>query len=120
MTQALGRYSYLVHLLAWGVPVIAVQAVMLARWHRAHLGALFRTLAVPVAVATVWLTAADHVAISHGVWFFGQGLHLGVYLGAVPIEEALFFLITNSLVALGMALFSNPWGRRTPPPEPTP
>jgi lycopene cyclase domain-containing protein len=56
------------------------------------------------AAARVWLVAADHLAIDAGIWRFGAGLHLGVHIGAVPIEEALFFLVTNLLVALGLAL----------------
>ena len=49
--------------------------------------------------------AGDHLAIRAGVWEFGAGKHLGIYLGAVPLEEALFFLVTNLLVVLGLALF---------------
>lgn len=56
------------------------------------------------AAARVWLVAADHLAIDAGIWRFGAGLHLGVHIGAVPIEEVLFFLVTNLLVALGLAL----------------
>jgi lycopene cyclase domain-containing protein len=102
----LGRATYLVHLLMWGLPVIGIQIAFLARWYGRALGSLLRVLLVPAFWVTVWLTFADHVAIRAGIWHFGNGLHLGVYLGAVPVEEALFFAITNTLVALGMALFS--------------
>ncbi len=56
--------------------------------------------------------SADHLAISAGVWRFGEGKHLGVYLASVPLEEILFFLITNLLVAVGLALFVALFGRR--------
>ena len=49
---------------------------------------------------------ADHLAISAGIWSFGEGRHLGVYLGAVPVEEVLFFVLTSLLVSLGVALFT--------------
>jgi lycopene cyclase domain-containing protein len=65
---------------------------------------VLRAVALPVGVATAWLVLADHLAISAGIWRFDERALAGPRLGAVPIEEALFFLATNALVALGTVL----------------
>jgi lycopene cyclase domain-containing protein len=62
----------------------------------------------------VWLVLADEFAISGGVWAFGEKKHLGLFFGHVPVEEALFFLLTNLLVACGVPLFSQRTGAPAP------
>ena len=120
-----GRTAYLVHLLGFGLPVLLVQLVLLARVFGPRLGALLRAVLPPALVVTVWLVfgpvlsmtvwlvVGDEVAIKAGVWAFGPGKHLGLYLGHVPVEEALFFLLTNLLVAFGLPLFSRRTGAAT-------
>ena len=100
-----GRTAYLVHLLAWALPLVALQLGVLVWRYRARTPAILRAVVPPALGVTVWLVAADQLAIRAGVWEFGPGKHLGIYLGAVPVEEALFFLLTNLLVVLGLALF---------------
>lgn len=100
-----GPTAYLAHLLVWALPVIGVQLAVIAWRYREHTWAVLRAVLPPALVVTAWLVAGDHLAIRAGVWQFGEGKHLGVYLGAVPIEEALFFLLTNLLVVFGLALF---------------
>ena len=48
----------------------------------------------------------DHDAIAAGIWHFGAGKILGVRIGDVPVEEVLFFLTTNTLVAGGTILLA--------------
>jgi lycopene cyclase domain-containing protein len=105
-----GRTAYLFYLLGWGLPVLLGQVVGLAFFYRGRLSEVMRAVLPPALLCTVWLTAADHLAISAGVWRFSETKLLGLRLGAVPLEEALFFLITNLLVAFGLALFSRPRG----------
>ncbi|HEY1907575.1 MAG TPA: lycopene cyclase domain-containing protein [Myxococcaceae bacterium] len=100
-----GPTAYLVHLLAWGLPVLGVQLGVLAWRYRDRTPSVLRAVLPPALVMSAWLVATDHLAIRAGVWEFGEGKHLGIYLGAVPLEEALFFLMTNLLVVLGLALF---------------
>jgi len=99
-----GRWAYLVHLLAWALPVLLGQLVLLRWRYRDDTPRVLRAVLPPALAVTAWLVAADHLAIAAGIWRFGPGLHLGLRLGAVPIEEAIFFLITNLLVAVGLAL----------------
>lgn len=101
------RYAYLIHLCGWALPVLAMQLAVMAWAFRGRTWAVLRAVLPPALVSTVWLVAADHLAISAGIWRFGEGKHLGVRVLSVPVEEILFFLITNLLVAFGLTLFSN-------------
>jgi lycopene cyclase domain-containing protein len=99
-----GPWAYLVHLLGWTLPVLAGQLWLLHRRYGAETGRVLRAILPPALVVTVWLSVADHLAIREGIWRFGDGLHLGWRIGVVPVEEVLFFLVTNLLVVVGLAL----------------
>jgi len=101
------RTAYLFHLCVYSLPMLAGMLVLLFRRYRSKTWSVLRAIGLPIVLVAAWLTAADHLAISQGIWFFGADKHLGIYLGVVPIEEALFFLITNSLIGLALALFTN-------------
>jgi lycopene cyclase domain-containing protein len=100
------RWAYLIHLVAWALPFLLVQLFALVRYYKERSGAVLRAVLPPAFIVGSYLSVADHLAISAGVWNFGEGKHLGVYLGAVPLEEVLFFLMTSLLVSLGVALFT--------------
>jgi len=100
-----GPYAYLIHLLGWTLPVLLGQFALVVWRHRADTFRILRAILPPVIVIAVYLTTADHFAISAGIWRFPEGKHLGIYLGSVPLEELVFFLVTNLLVALGVVLF---------------
>ena len=102
------RTDYLSYLLAWSLPVVLMQTLGIIGFYRAESVRVLRAIAPPVLAVTAWLVAIDHLAISDGVWIFGEGRTLGLNIGAVPVEEILFFLFTNLLVAQGLALL----GRR--------
>ncbi len=106
MTGALleGPGAYLFHLFFWSLPVFALQGIFLARWYRGELRQLLSAVLPPVTLVTAWLVFVDHVAFSGGLWWLADGRHLGIKLGSVPIEEILFFFVTNLLVGLGLAL----------------
>ncbi|GIW10356.1 MAG: hypothetical protein KatS3mg061_1413 [Dehalococcoidia bacterium] len=98
----LGRWTYLVFLLAWAGPVIGLQWWVGGR----QLWACRRPLALAVTLATLYLAAADALAIQRGVWTLSPQRTLGLRLGALPLEEALFFLATNLMVAQGLVLLA--------------
>lgn len=111
------RWAYLIHLMAWALPLILLQLVVLARHYKERTGAVLRAVLPPAFLVGGYLSVADHLAISAGIWNFGEGKHLGVYVGAVPLEEVLFFVMTSLLVSLGLALFTallGPKEARTP------
>ncbi len=47
---------------------------------------------------------ADWVAIRAGVWSLSARYTTGVELAGLPVEEALFFLVTNAFVVQGLVL----------------
>lgn len=100
------RWAYLIHLLTWALPFIALQLGVLGYHFRERTGQVLRAVLVPALVVGVYLSLADHLAIREGIWSFGEGKHLGVYVGSVPLEEVLFFLLTSVMVALGLTLFT--------------
>jgi lycopene cyclase domain-containing protein len=54
---------------------------------------------------TAYLSAADFIAIKSGTWNINTGQSLNALIGGVlPIEEVVFFLLTNTLITFGMVL----------------
>lgn len=92
--------TYLTLILSWAlIPVIvqlAIGADILWRYRRL----VFWTLAP----ATLYLGLADALAIGAGTWTIDPAQSTGILIGALPLEEALFFLMTNLLVVFGMVL----------------
>ncbi|MFN2135122.1 MAG: lycopene cyclase domain-containing protein [Candidatus Promineifilaceae bacterium] len=87
--------------LAWAVPPIALQfafgADILWRYRR--------LVALTILPLTLYLSAADALAISGGIWTINPDKSVGLLLGGVlPVEEFLFFLLTNTLVTFGIIL----------------
>jgi lycopene beta-cyclase len=69
-------------------------------WHqrRLVLGALL--------APWLYLCAADFLAIGAGTWTIDPAHSTGIMIGGVlPIEEIIFFLLTNMLIVFGMVLF---------------
>ncbi len=93
--------TYLALILAWMLPPVVLQLAVGADvlWH--HRWWVVLSLVVPM----LYLSLADSVAIAGGVWTINPARSTGVLLGHVlPIEEFIFFAITNVLIVFGMAL----------------
>jgi len=94
---------YLGAILAWTAPVLAFQWVVggpaLLR-HR-------RLVALAVLAPTAYLWIADRIAIGVGLWVLSPTFTTGfaVPVLGLPIEEAIFFALTNLLIVQGIVLF---------------
>jgi lycopene beta-cyclase len=93
--------NYLALELVWALPPLMLQwafgADILWRYRRYVLGA--------IASLTLYLSAADALAISAGVWTINPAQSLPILIGGIlPVEEFLFFLLTNSMVVGGITL----------------
>jgi lycopene cyclase domain-containing protein len=106
------RWAYLIHLLGWALPFILLQLAVLVNHFRGRSWAVLRAVMPPALVVGTYLSVADHLAIREGIWNFGEGKHLGVYVAGVPLEEILFFLLTSVMVSLGLTLFTVLLSRR--------
>jgi lycopene beta-cyclase len=99
-----GHLTYLGLLLPWALPVLGLQ------WAVGHaaLRRRLRALLIAVAVPTAYLVGADAVALSQGIWTVHADRVLGVRIGNVPVEEALFFLLTDLMVVQSVVLLNAP------------
>jgi lycopene cyclase domain-containing protein len=93
-----GRLTYAGLILVWAAPVLAAQWYFAARAIARH----WRSALSATAIASLYLWVADRIAIGLGVWTIAPEWSTGVMLVGLPIEEALFFLLTNLLVVQGL------------------
>ncbi len=107
------RFTYLALELGWALPPIIVQ--WLAGWpflkqHR-------RAWLLGILLPTVYLALADSTALGV-VWTISPNKSLGFLIGNVPLEEIVFFLLTNTLVVQSIILarhaneLRSGWSRR--------
>lgn len=97
----LDKFSYLVILVGWALPVIVIQWIVAGRalW-RAR-----RLLAAGVALCSIYLALADHFAIARGIWQIQEAGIVGLrFRGHLPLEEALFFFLTVVMSAQGFVM----------------
>jgi lycopene cyclase domain-containing protein len=104
----LGRWTYLAFIAVWAAPVILFQWLFAGR----DLWAKRGRLTAAIALSTLYLSAADAVAIDRGIWQISPARTIGLRLGPLPLEEALFFLVTNMMVAQTMVMVDGPVANR--------
>jgi lycopene beta-cyclase len=104
LAAAGGPLTYLGLLLAWVGPPLALQQALCGDLLRPR-RATRALLALPV---VLWLCAADRLALADGIWRISPELSTGVLLAGLPLEEALFFLLSGWLVADGLLLALDP------------
>jgi lycopene cyclase domain-containing protein len=92
--------TYLSLILIWALPPVLLQlafgADILWRWRQLVLWS--------IAPLTLYLCAADAIAIRSGTWTIDPAQSTGLFVGGLPVEEAVFFLSTNTLLVFGMTL----------------
>ena len=64
-----------------------------------------RIVFLSIVPLTLYLSAADALAIHWGTWTIDPAQSLNIYIGNVlPLEELIFFLLTNTLITFGIIL----------------
>jgi 15-cis-phytoene synthase / lycopene beta-cyclase len=64
--------------------------------------------ALPIAIPTVYLWIVDTLALKRGTWVIESGTKIGMHLwDGLEVEEALFFLATNTLIVFGLVAFDH-------------
>lgn len=93
--------TYLALELIWAIPPILLQL-----WFGGHILWRYRRfVALAIIPTTLYLSFADALAIQAGTWTINPAQSLNWFIGGVlPIEEFLFFLLTNTLISFGMTL----------------
>jgi lycopene cyclase domain-containing protein len=95
------KWTYLGITLFWALPAILPQLVFGADilWHYRTL--VFRAILVP----GTYLSLMDILALSETTWSISPSQTTGIlFFGILPLEEVVFFFITNILIAFGMTL----------------
>ncbi|MXV61081.1 lycopene cyclase domain-containing protein [Natronorubrum sp. JWXQ-INN-674] len=92
---------YLGAILVWAGPILAIQwGFGLTYLVRAR-----RQVLLAIAVPTLYLWFADWVAISLGIWMISETHTIGISVAGLPLEEMLFFLVTNVFIVQGIVLY---------------
>lgn len=91
---------YLSLILAWALPAIMLQLAFGADilWHHRRL------VLLTILPVFLYISAADSLAIASGTWTIDPAQSTGLMIGALPVEEAVFFLITVVLIGFGVTL----------------
>ncbi|MCS7261193.1 MAG: lycopene cyclase domain-containing protein, partial [Anaerolineae bacterium] len=92
--------TYLTLILSWGLIPVLIQTAFGAD----ILWAQRRWLAFAIFPPTLYLWLLDWFAISHGVWQLDPLQTTGLALVGLPLEEMLFFLLTNWIIGCGVML----------------
>lgn len=103
----LGHWTYIVFEVTWALPIVLLQWAVARQilWERRQI------VLLAVVLSTLYLSAVDGIAISNGIWTIHADRILGIHFGAVPLEEIVFFALTNILVAQSTIMFV---ARRSP------
>ncbi|THW55265.1 Lycopene beta-cyclase, partial [Aureobasidium pullulans] len=100
-----GAGTYMGLILAWAVPFL------LLLWSLAYqfiLGLPITNTLLPILLPTLYLWIVDTLALRRGTWVIESGTKLGTHLWpGLEIEEAVFFLLTNTLIVFGLVAFDN-------------
>lgn len=104
------RFTYFGLIAIWAAPVLGLQWLyggdVIWRVRRLALRAIL--------IPTVYLWIADRIALEWRIWSVSPEFSTGWNLLDLPLEEALFFLLTNILVVQGLLLYFEFLARRTP------
>ena len=102
-----GHLRYLGLLLLWVGPPMALQRAVAGDLLQARR----RTRAAVALPVAAWLCAADRLALADGIWAITPASSTGVLLLGLPLEEAMFFVLTCVLVTDGLLLAADPRAR---------
>jgi len=105
MASVTGPGTYLGLILIWGIPVLgllwslAYQFILKLPW---------TNVLLPITLPTLYLWIVDTLALKRGTWVIETDTKLNVHIWPhLEIEEALFFLLTNTLIVFGLVAFDN-------------
>ncbi len=93
---------YLGLILAWATPIVILQYIIGGRHTLKNIN-IFLYCTIP---PTLYLWAADYYAIQDGIWEISKEYTIGIQVGVLPVEEMVFFLVTNIMVVQGLLLFN--------------
>ena len=98
-----GEGLYLGLILIWAGPFIVL---LWSLGYQVIIGLPPSNCSVVIAIPTLYLWLVDTFALRRGTWVIETGTKLGCFLwNGLEVEEALFFLCTNTLIVFGLIAF---------------
>lgn len=92
-------------ILVWALPFVCLL------WNLAYqfiIGLPISETLLPIAIPTGYLWIVDTLALQRGTWVIENGTKLNIQLwDGLEIEEAIFFLLTNTMIVFGLIAFDN-------------
>jgi lycopene cyclase domain-containing protein len=100
--------TYLTLILSWVLLPVMIQIafgadILLANW---------RLLLAAIFPPTLYLWLVDAIAIASGTWTINPAQTTGIKVGPLPLEEMVFFLMTNLIIAFGVTLMLSEESKR--------
>ena len=95
-------WTYLRLIVGWSFPPIAIQWI----YGGDYIVRRMRLWIPGVVIPTLYFGIADRIAIGLGIWDISAATSTGTMVGGLPIEELLFFFVTNVLVVQGLMLLT--------------
>jgi lycopene cyclase domain-containing protein len=95
------KWMYLSITLFWALPPIFIQSLFGADilWHYRRL------VALAILVPSLYLSLMDIIALKKTTWAISTSQTTGIlFFGILPLEEVVFFFVTNMLITFGMTL----------------
>ena len=91
---------YLSIIMVWALPATLPQLLFGADilWHHRKL------VLLTILPLSIYLSIVDSLAIASGIWTIDPAQSTSIMMGVLPIEEAIFFLVTNMLIGFGLTL----------------
>lgn len=96
--------TYLTLILSWALIPVMIQTAFGAD----ILFTNIRRILWIVVPTTLYLWIVDYLAIQSGTWVIDPAQTTGIMLGVLPLEEMIFFFMTNLIIGLGMTLMLSP------------
>ena len=94
------HWSYLPFLLVWALPIILVQWLLGGRYLWRERG-FWPWIVLGLCI---YFSLADAVAIQAGIWHCDTRSLMGLWIGPVPIEEVLFYVLTATMIVQGFVI----------------
>ena len=93
-------FTYMALLMVWALPPVLLQFAFGGDilWN------FRRLLVLTVLPASIYLCWADATAIESGTWTINPAQSVNMLIGGLPLEEIIFFFMTNLLISFGMVL----------------
>ncbi|KAI0532695.1 hypothetical protein GGR58DRAFT_489338 [Xylaria digitata] len=98
-----GQGTYLGLILIWACPFVLLTWIFSGYF---LLKLPFACITIPICLPTLYLWVVDELALRRGTWAIESGTKIGWCLwGNLELEEAVFFLATNTLIVFGLVAF---------------